>query len=112
MAVLTRFFAISEKNIFLKCITFTEFFSIFAADNQLVQGMKKMKVQSFRLDESDIEIIDKMAARLSYDNRSDVVRAAVQFLFRYATHVGYLKIMAGYRQNWKDYNFTITDEQL
>lgn len=112
MAVLTRCLAISEKNIFLKCITFTEFFSIFAADNQLVQGMKKMKVCSFRLTESDINKIDEMALRTSYDMRSDVVRAAVQFLYRYATRVGYMKIMAGYRQNWKDYNFTITDEQL
>lgn len=112
MAVLTRCREISEKNIFLKCITFIDFFSIFAARNQNVHDMDKMKVQSFRLSESDINIIDKMAARLSYDNRSDVVRAAVQFLFRYATHVGYMKIMAGYRQNWKDYNFTITDEQL
>lgn len=112
MAVLTQCFTISRKKYFLKCITFTDFFSIFAARNQNVHDMEKMKVQSFRLTESDIDKIDQLAARTSYDKRSDVIRAAVQFLYRYATHVGYMKIMAGYRQNWKDYNFTITDEQL
>ena len=74
--------------------------------------MDKMKILSFRLTESDLEKIDQLAARTSYDKRSDVIRAAVQFLYRYANKVDYMNIMAGYRHNWKDYNFTITDEQL
>ena len=74
--------------------------------------MDNMKVQSYRLTESDIDKIDQMADRCYYDKKSDVVRAAVQFLHRYATPRMFSVIMAGYHQNWKNYNFTITDEQL
>ena len=112
MAVLTRCLAISEKKYFLKCITFPEFFAIFAARNQNVHDMDKMKVQSFRLTESDIDKINQMAGRSFFNNKSHVVRAAVQFLHRYATPKMFDVIMAGYLHNWKDYNFTITNEQL
>lgn len=56
--------------------------------------------------------LEKMAGEFRYWKRSDVVRAAVQFMAKFATPNMLYQIMAGYGRQWKDYQFTITNEQL
>lgn len=62
--------------------------------------------------DEELKELEKIAGEFRYWKRSDVVRAAVQFMAKYATPGMRYQIMAGYGHQWKDYQFTITHEQL
>lgn len=70
------------------------------------------KVIPVRMAPEEVAELDKIAKSFTYWKRSDVIRAAVQLMARFATPAQQLEIMAGYGSLWKDYKFTITNEQL
>ena len=60
----------------------------------------------------EVAELDKITKSFSYWKRSDVIRAAVQLMARFATPAQQFEIMGGYGQMWKGYKFTITNEQV
>lgn len=70
------------------------------------------KIIPVRMTPEEVEELEKITKSFRYYKRSDVIRAAVQFMARFATPTMQWKIMAGYGSRWKDYKFTITNEQL
>lgn len=70
------------------------------------------KIVPVRMTDDEVKELDAMVIHSRYWKRSDLVRAAVQFMSKYATPHMQAQIMAGYFNRWRDYNFTITNEQL
>lgn len=70
------------------------------------------KIVPVRMTDDEVKELDAIASKSRFWKRSDVVRAAVQFMSKYATPGMQAHIMAGYFSRWRDYNFTITNEQL
>lgn len=70
------------------------------------------KVIPVRMTPEEIEELEKINKTYRYYKRSDVIRAAIQLMARYASPTMQQQIMAGYGSRWKGYKFTITNEQL
>lgn len=70
------------------------------------------KVIPVRMTPEEVEELEKINKTYRYYKRSDVIRAAVQLMARYASPTMQQQIMAGYGSRWKGYKFTITNEQL
>lgn len=81
---------------------------------QVVENLSVMesKIIPVRMTPEEVAELDAIASKSRYWKRSDVVRAALQFMTKYATPGMQSHIMAGYFSRWRDYNFTITNEQL
>lgn len=70
------------------------------------------KVIPVRMTPEEVVELEKITKSFRYYKRSDVIRAAVQLMARYASPTMQQQIMAGYGLRWKGYKFTITNEQL
>lgn len=70
------------------------------------------KVIPVRMTPEEVVELEKITKSFRYRKRSDVIRAAVQLMARYASPTMQQQIMAGYGVRWRGYKFTITNEQL
>ena len=70
------------------------------------------KVIPVRMTLEEVVELEKITESFRYYKRSDIIRAAVQLMARYASAGMQQQILAGYGSRWKGYKFTITNEQL
>lgn len=72
--------------------------------------MSKMQVVTLRMTEEEIAKLDELAKGYYYYKRSDIIRAACQFLTQACSKGGQAQIIAGYGRQWKDYVFILERE--
>lgn len=74
--------------------------------------MEKMQVVTLRMTEQEIAQLEELAKAFRYYKRSDIIRAACQFMCQQLCRGGQHQILAGYGRQWKDYQFTLEVSDL
>lgn len=69
--------------------------------------MEKMQVVTLRMTEQEIAQLEELAKCFRYYKRSDIIRAACQFMTTQMNRGGQHQILAGYGRQWKDYHFVL-----
>ena len=70
------------------------------------------KIVNVRMSDKEIKLLDRLAGKASYYDRSRIVRCAVEFLGEMEKKGHFYRIMAGYNASWKNYNFELSDGQI
>lgn len=63
--------------------------------------MEKLKLVSFRIPEDELNELDRLAGRLRYYDRSDLIRAAVRVLIWCHQYVSLMRFV-GFLPRWGD----------